>query len=484
MPECAEPSLFVIFGGTGDLSRRKLLPAIARLMASGELSRGCHVVGIARETTLDDAGFRRIAREALESAEVPTDIIARLCEECLHYQPIGEGTVADFRALRQRLEDLEQQHTLPGNRAFYLALPPRAFGPTIERLGEAGLNSSPGWTRLVIEKPFGRDLASARQLNTQVHQHFDEAQIYRIDHYLGKETVQNLLVFRFANAMFESLWHRDRIQSVQIVVAESLGVGTRAGYYDRAGALRDMVQNHLTQLLTLIAMEVPSAFEADAIRYEKIKVLRAVAPLSERNIRFGQYGAAGSGDAALAGYLDEHGVASDSRTETYVAMKLELDNWRWQGVPFYLCTGKRMPRRLTQVVVRFRSPPVCLFQSMGSCHISADMLVLTLQPDEGFSLHIDVKRPGSPLQIDRIPLSFKYRDQFDAVPEAYQTLVLDILTGDQTLFVHADEVDYSWQLYQPVLDREREIYGYPAGSWGPAEARSLTMAAPGLWEPA
>ncbi len=331
----------------------------------------------------------------------------------------------------------------------------------------------------MIEKPFGRDLPSARALNEVVHHYFKESQVYRIDHYLGKETVQNLLVFRLANGIFESLWNRNHVESVQILVAEELGVEDRAGYYDKAGALRDMVQNHLTQLFTLIAMEVPYAIEAEAIRAEKIKVLKSLSPISAKDVVFGQYAPGQADGRKVPGYLEEPGVPADSTTETYISLKLALDNWRWQGVPFYIRTGKRLEKRLTQISVTFRRPPVCMFQSMGMCLLHSNVLLMTLQPDEGFALHFDVKAPGEPFDLKTFPLSFRYGDAFTKLPEAYETLLLDVMVGDQTLFVHADEVEASWSFYETLLEGERHIHPYTAGSWGPSAAeRHFVRGAP------
>ncbi|HUF26750.1 MAG TPA: glucose-6-phosphate dehydrogenase [Gemmatimonadaceae bacterium] len=467
-------SLFVIFGGTGDLARRKILPALHQLHLQGATGGDSVVLGVARDREMNDAGYRALAREADGGADATRSEVAAWAEHAIHYESIGAGAPDDYVRLRARIEQIETDYGLAGNRAFYVALPPDAFPGTITGLGEVGLGRSEGWTRIVIEKPFGRDLASARALNDLLHRYFSEEQVYRIDHYLGKETVQNLLVFRFANAMFESLWNRDHIEAVQITVAEELGVERRAGYYERAGALRDIVQNHLTQLMTLVAMEVPSAIAADPIRAEKIKALRAVAPIRSENVVFGQYvGGVVDGEAVPA-YHDEPGVAAASTTETFVAVKLEIENWRWQGVPFYLRTGKRLARRLTEIEVKFRRAPVWLFRQAGcEDEIHRNTLLLTLQPDEGFSLLFEIKAPGQPFHLRRQPLRFNYAEAFAQIPDAYQTLLRDLFEGDQTLFVHADEVEAAWSLFAPLLDAPRDPRPYAAGSWGPAEAEVL-----------
>jgi glucose-6-phosphate 1-dehydrogenase len=477
-----EPSTFIIFGGTGDLARRKLLPAVARLAEQGLLGTPSLVLSVAKEQMTDEE-YRSFVREALVQAKLAEPTVERMVGSgILHYQTIGDATHADFASLSARLQSLEHDHHLPAqNRAYYMALPPSVFPTTIEGLGHVGLNRSDGFTRIVVEKPFGHDLKTAQELNALLHRHFDEKQIYRIDHYLGKDTVQNLLVFRFANAIFESLWNRDRVESVQMTVAEELGVGTRAAYYDRSGAMRDMVQNHMAQLLTLFAMEVPTAYRADAIRYEKLKVLHSIAPLNCKNVVFGQY-VAGSIDGTLVpGYLEEPGVNPGSRTETFVGMRVDVDNWRWKGVPFYLRTGKRMPKRTSQIAVRFRDVPISLFQSMGTTLDTPDVLLITLQPHEGFSLHFDIKVPGAGFSLKRIPLAFRYDDMFDDIPEAYETLLLDVLEGDQTLFVHADEVEDSWRVFAPLLENPPELYPYVAGTWGPKEADSLAISERELW---
>ena len=479
MPATAEPCVFVIFGGTGDLATRKLLPALFELHAQGVAKNGCIVLGVARDPGMNDVRFRALAREALGDGH-DADAVARWAESSLHYQPVAESKREAYEALNARIEAIEREHDLPGNRVFYLALPPRAFDDAVRCLGAVGLTRSEGWTRVVVEKPFGRDLASARALNDLLHEHFRERQIYRIDHYLGKETVQNLLVFRFANAMFETLWNREHIESVEITVAESLGVEERAGYYDKAGALRDMVQSHLTQLLALVAMEVPVAFEADAIRAEKIKALRSIAPIRPTDVVFGQYGRGTIDGTPVPGYREEEDVPAGSATETFVALRLEIENWRWQGVPFFLRTGKRMARRLTEIEVKFRRAPVWMFRTVCDDVFRSNSLLLTLQPDEGFSLFFDVKRPGEPFHIKRLPLHFSYADAFGKLPEAYRTLIHDVLTGNQTLFVHADETEAAWALYTPLLERRgaEPPYEYAAGTRGPEEADHFTGETP------
>ena len=453
MSRALPPTLLVIFGATGDLSRRKLLPALGALQSRGELPARFVILGVARDPYPDDTAFRAVAR-----AHLP-----RLDDKQIHYQSIGEGTPADYARIASDIDALDREHQLEGNRVFYLALPPQVFTATVQSLGAAGLAKSAGFTRVVVEKPFGHHLESARALNAMLHEHFDEPQIYRIDHYLGKETVRNLMVFRFANPLFESQWNRDRIEHVEISVAETDGVGTRAGYYDHAGAVRDMMQNHLMQLLCLVAMEPPAAFDADAIRDEKLKVLRSMQRITSDDVVLGQYTA---GDAG-AGYLEEPGVAVASRTETYAAVTARIDNWRWHGVPFVLKTGKRLPKRSTRVVVRFQSAPVKLFTRIPGCDVEPNILTIFIQPDEGFALTFEVKQPGDAIQVGPRTLAFRYRDDFPPLFEAYETLLGDVIEGDQTLFVRADWVERSWYLFEPMLESPPAPLPYPAGTWGP-----------------
>ena len=468
-----EPHLFVIIGATGDLAERKLLPAMARGLARDDAVKSV-VLGLARSSDLDDAGYREWARDALADAGLDDDPIAAWCDERLHYSTVPDTTEETYADVADRIRELEDEHDLPGNRVLYLALPPGAFPDTIAALGEAGLNEGPGWTRLVIEKPFGRDLESARSLNDCVHEHFDERQVYRMDHYLGKETVQNLLVFRFANPVFENIWNRDRVESVQITVAESIGVEDRAGYYDNAGALRDMVQNHVTQLMTLVAMEEPAAFHADAIRSEKVKVLRSIRPVRRADVVLGQYTSGTVEGNEVPGYREEDGVDPSSDTETYAALRMNVANWRWQGVPFYLRTGKRLDRRLTRILIRFQRPPVEIFEPFQeTCGINSNTLSLTLQPDEGFDLGFEVKSPGDGVELTSQRLRFRYDEVFAPLPDAYETLIRDVVQGDQTLFVHADEAEAAWRLYDSLLHHRPDPLPYWAGSWGPEEADRL-----------
>ncbi|MBN2369700.1 MAG: glucose-6-phosphate dehydrogenase [Vicinamibacteria bacterium] len=463
------PHVFVIMGITGDLAHRKLLPALQALDAQGRLPDRFFILGAGRRDLEDDA-LRERARRSLVEAGASGEDARRWCGRRLFYQRLAGD---DYSSLARRVEAFEAEQDLPGNRVFYMALPPSAFQGHVDGLGRAGLVRGPGFTRLVVEKPFGRDLPSARRLNALLHAHFEEKQLYRIDHYLGKDTVQNLLTFRFANPLFESAWNRDRVESVEITSIETLGIEGRAGYYEDSGASRDMVQNHLTQVLALMAMEPPASFAAGPVRNEKIKVLEAIDPIRHADAVFGQYAAGHIGGRKVPGYREEPNVSPTSRTETYVAMRLHVANWRWQGVPFYLRAGKRLGRRITQAAVTFRKPPVCLFKSLGVCETHSNVLLITLQPDEGFSLYFDVKEPGDAFRLRTLPLRFRYAEEFDSLADGYQTLLLDVMRGDQTLFVHADETEAAWRLYASLLDGSMPVHEYAAGGVGPIEAEAL-----------
>lgn len=482
IPFQVERHLFVVLGATGDLTARKLLPAIYHLNADGLLQKKCIFLGTGRRTGLGESDFRPMAMRMIESSGIESGSESGpWCSDCLYYHSTGKGTLEDYRGLAERIEKIESERDLPGNRVFYLALPPSEFPEAIKMLSAAGLNRSPGWTRIVIEKPFGRDLESARRLNALLHSSFDESQVFRIDHYMGKETVQNLLVFRFANAIFESLWNRDRVDCVQITVAEDLGIERRGAYYDKSGAIRDMVQNHITQLISLIAMDIPASFEAEMIRNEKIKVLRSIQLIAREQVVRGQYGPGTIGGSEVRGYLQEEEIDPQSTTESFVAMKLLVNNWRWQGVPFYIRSGKRLARKLTQIAIVFQHPPVCIFEPYGSCSIRSNVLYITLQPDESFTLSFDIKNPGEPLTLRPQQLRFSYGEAFGRIPDAYEALLLDVITGDQTLFVHIDEVEASWKLYTPIIEAGVPIHTYPSGSWGPAEADHLLSGEGRAW---
>jgi glucose-6-phosphate 1-dehydrogenase len=461
-----EPHLFVVFGGTGDLARKMLLPALYQLLRRREFQDSVEVLAVAtRELTEDE--YRAMAVESLADEGIPG------CEDWaalhLRYQSIRHG----FEALRKRIEEIEEAEGLGGNRAFYLAIPPAVFDDTVDGLGKSGALMGGGWTRVVVEKPFGSDLDSAHHLNQVLHNWLDENQIYRIDHYLAKETVQNLMALRFANPLFESSWTRDRIDSVQITVAEDFGIGSRAGYFDKAGIVRDIIQNHALQILTLVAMEPPVKATSDAIRDEKVKVLRAMYPVDPGDVVRGQYDVGEVGGEKAAAYVDEKGVDDSSTTETYAAFKLEIDNWRWKGVPFYLRTGKRLERRVTQVSVVFKEPPVFLFSVEAPCHMHPNVFDIRLQPQEGFALSFEMKVPGEGYDLRTQRLRFDYDEVFGELPSAYFTLLADVMTGDQTLFVRSDEVEEAWRVVAPVLDPGVMPDLYPAGSWGPVRAEEL-----------
>jgi glucose-6-phosphate 1-dehydrogenase len=479
MKKNIESPIFVILGVTSNLSRKKLLPALYDLSAKGKLDENSIILGVSRRKDLNDDDFRILAKEMIASSRIKIDknkiSPSAWCSKCVHYQALGKGQNIDYEGLVDRLDNLEFKKNMVGNRVFYLALPPPIFPEVIRSLGETGLNKSNGWTRLVIEKPFGEDLESAQRLNNLVHNYFNESQIYRIDHYLGKETVQNLLVFRFANAFFERLWNRDDIESVEIMVAEKEGVEGRK-YYDKAGALRDMIESHLTQLLTLIAMEIPMAFEADAIRNEKVKVLNQISSPGRDDVILGQYTRGIIDSKEVPGYLEENVVDKGSKTETFVALRLRISNWRWDGVPFYLYTGKRMTENRTRIIINFQAAPISIFHPYeSSCLIERNVLIITLQPNEGFDLKIQIKGIGEPLNITSQTLRFRYKYHFSKLPDAYENLLLDVIQGDQTLFVRADEVESAWRLYTPLIKSHPTLYPYESGTWGPEEVKKIKI---------
>jgi len=414
----------------------------------------------------------------LDTARVDPETTAKFMAGAFSYAAVSDR--ASFGDLHGTVVDLETSNELTGNRVVYLAIPPTKLDETIEGISACGLGTAPGWVRLVVEKPFGVDLASAETSNGIIHKTFDETQVYRIDHFLGKETVRNLLIFRFANSLFEQTWNRRHIQSVEITVAEDGGLDGRAAYFNESGTVRDMVQNHLTQIMTLIAMEPPVRMNASSIHVEKVKVLSSIRPIAHNEAVLGQYGAGTINGNPVIGYLEEPDIPDGSLTPTFAALRLHIDNWRWQGVPFYLRTGKRMSSRATEITVRYLRPPVCLFHTEYECAGHQNVLTLRLQPGEGFELLIDVKEPGDDTNIGQIPLAVSYDDVINSAPDAYETLLEDVIEGDQTLFVTSDEVEAAWSLYEPLLHRT-DIHAYAAGTDGPESAKGLITTYPGVW---
>ncbi len=479
MEMSVSPQLLVIFGASGDLMQRKLAPALYRLASQGLLPEHFAVLGFAR-TKMSDDEFRNLLADALKVS--PNDEAWRWLRERLFYCQGKYDDVASIHQLRERITELNEQQRLEDNRLFYLATPPEVFDDLIVGLRESGLNKSAGWVRIVVEKPFGNDLESAQRLNRLLWTAFDEHAIFRIDHYLGKETVQNLLVLRFGNTIFEPLWNYRFVDHVQITVAESDGVGNRGRYYETAGALRDMVPNHLFQLLTLIAMEPPISLDADAVRDEKLRVLRSIRPFEpeevDENVVRGQYGAGEINGKPVPAYREEPYVDPQSSTETFVALRLFVHNWRWEGVPFYLRTGKRLPKRVTEVQIQFRPVPFLLFPPETTGQLKPNLLTLRIQPDEGIILRIETKVIGMGMQVRSTPLDFYYAQLGTFIPDAYERLLLDAMRGDQTLFMRADEVEAAWRIVTPILrlwERAPKpaFPNYAAGTWGPEEASAL-----------
>lgn len=487
------PCVMVIFGVSGDLTARKLMPSLYDLaVGQPPLPDEFTIVGVSHRDW-DEATFRAKMREAVaESARHP--VTAEAWEpfaKGLSYVQGDFGDPATYDAVARRLETVDRERHTLGNRLFYLATAPQFFSPIVRGLSDAGalerqanyMEPTEGWHRVVIEKPIGHDLASARELIAEMALLLTERQIYRIDHYLGKETVQNVLAFRFANSLFDPVWNRQYVDNVQITAAEAIGVGGRAGYYDAAGALRDMVESHLLQLLTVVAMEPPAFFNGNAVRDEKVKVIRSVVPPVGANVARhvvrGQYAPGFVGGQSVPGYLEEEGVEPGSKTETYVALRLGIDNWRWSGVPFYLRTGKRLPRRVTEIAVEFKRVPHLMFQSVGALDVSPNVISLRIQPDEGIALRFAAKVPGARTQLRTVRMDFLYGAAFgEAGPDAYERLLLDAMLGDPTLFTRRDEVEAAWAIVQPILDAWA-IPGFPgpacydAGSWGPDAAEAM-----------
>ena len=480
-----EPCTLVIFGATGDLTHRKLIPALYNLAADGALPPAMSVVGFARRDKSDEIFRAELEEAALKySRQTINEELWQSFAASISYHRSGFDDLAGYESLAARLADMDAARGTRGNRLFYLAAAPDQFEVILGNLRKSGLNKagSGGWARVIVEKPFGTDLPSARHLNDLVEGAFPEADTYRIDHYLGKETAQNIMVLRFANALFEAMWNARYIDHVQITASEPLGVEGRAGYYDKSGALRDMVQNHLLQLLCLTAMEPPTGLDADAIRDEKVKVLRSLRPIegaevSEHVIR-GQYGAGAINGKRVAAYRDEANVNPESMTETFVALQINVDNWRWAGVPFFVRVGKRLPKGGTEIAVHFKSVPPVLFKATGEA-VDDNVLVIRIQPDEGVSLRMSAKMPGSSLRIEPVKMDFHYGTSFGkATPEAYERLLLDAMSGDATLFARRDEVEEAWKFVDSIraawMATPEDLAFYSSGSWGPAEAEELT----------
>ncbi|EGT80765.1 Glucose-6-phosphate 1-dehydrogenase [Haemophilus haemolyticus M19107] len=475
----------VIFGASGDLTHRKLIPALYNLYKIGRLSENFSVLGVAR-SELNDETFREKMREALiHNEETTPETLDAFCSH-LYYQAVNTSDAQDYGKLVPRLDELHDKYQTCGNTLYYMSTPPSLYGVIPECLAAHGLNTEEyGWKRIIVEKPFGYDEKTAQALDIQIHRFFEEHQIYRIDHYLGKETVQNLLVLRFSNGWFEPLWNRNFIDYVEITGAESIGVEERGGYYDGSGAMRDMFQNHLLQVLAMVAMEPPAIINANSMRDEVAKVMHSLRPLTaedmEHNLVLGQYTAAEINGKMEKGYLEEKGVPADSRTETYIALRCEIENWRWAGVPFYVRTGKRLPARVTEIVIHFKTTPHPVF----SQNAPENKLIIRIQPDEAISMRFGLKKPGAGFEAKEVSMDFRYADLAGAqVLTAYERLLLDAMKGDATLFARTDAVHAAWKFVQPILDYKANggrIHEYEAGTWGPVAADKLIAKQGKVW---
>lgn len=481
----AEPCTVILFGASGDLAKRKVVPAMYDLAIHKALGARYAIVGFSRTAMTDDS-FRGTIGDAAKSISEVGPIDAKQWSDFaanLYYSQGDYSKPESYTELAKRLKEISDSKELGGNRLFYLSTPPEVYEDIIEQIGKAGLNkpASPNsWVRIIIEKPFGRDLASAKALNQKVLNVFKEKQVYRIDHYLGKDTVQNLLVLRFGNGIFEPLWNRNYVDHVQITAGETLGVERRGGFYETTGALRDMIQSHVLQLTSLVAVEPPASFDANSVRNEKLKVLQSIRPFNiemmAQSVVRGQYASGKVGDKDVLGYRQEQGVDANSRTETFVAAKVLIDNWRWAGVPFYLRTGKRLAKRSTEIVIEFRCAPHMVFRDKG---IEPNRLILNIQPDEGISVSFGAKRPGTEMNIGNVTMKFSYQEGFgEPTRSAYATLVNDCVRGDATLFDRGDNVEAAWSLVDPILEvwgatRSASVPQYASGSWGPRESDAL-----------